>query len=279
VGTSPYILKDENAGSSAANRFALTRDYVVNPDGVVALQYDATSLRWRVVGPEGIPAGVMLDFGGASAPAGYLLCDGSVITRASQPALFVAIGTTWNTGGEAGTDFRLPNFQRRAAVGSGGAGTATLGNAVGNVGGSETVTLALSETPAHSHGGTTGGQSADHTHSGTTGTVSADHTHSFTTSSDGAHTHDVTVQLSAGGVTGVQGTETGSGAANIANAAVSAGTHQHTGTTGGISANHTHAFTSGGVSVGHTHTIESEGGGGAHNNLGPRAIVTKIIKT
>ena len=31
--------------------------------------------------------------------------------RATYPALFAAIGTTYNTGGEAGTDFRLPDLR------------------------------------------------------------------------------------------------------------------------------------------------------------------------
>lgn len=43
--------------------------------------------------------------------SGWLECDGSVRVRATYPALFAAIGTTYNTGGEAGTDFRLPDLR------------------------------------------------------------------------------------------------------------------------------------------------------------------------
>jgi microcystin-dependent protein len=58
--------------------------------------------------------------------------------------LFAAIGYNW---GGSGANFNVPNFTRRTAVGSGGSGTATLGNAVGNVGGAETHTLTQSELP------------------------------------------------------------------------------------------------------------------------------------
>lgn len=43
--------------------------------------------------------------------AGWLECDGSVKVRATYAALFAAIGTSYNTGGEAGTDFRLPDLR------------------------------------------------------------------------------------------------------------------------------------------------------------------------
>jgi microcystin-dependent protein len=100
----------------------------------------------------GIPTGAMLDFAGASSPSGFLLCDGSVVSQTTFAALFAAIGTFWNTGGEGAGNFRLPNFQRRTAVGSGGTGTGTLGNIVGDTGGAESVTVVQN---AHGHIGTT----------------------------------------------------------------------------------------------------------------------------
>lgn len=39
-----------------------------------------------------------------------LPCDGSVVKRAAWPELFAVIGTSWNTGGEAADEFRLPNI-------------------------------------------------------------------------------------------------------------------------------------------------------------------------
>lgn len=99
-----------------------------------------------ITGNGAVPAGAMFDFGGTSAPTGYLLCDGSSYLRADYADLFTAIGTTW--GAADGTHFNVPNFQRRVSVGSGGSGTGTLGNAVGNTGGAETLTISAANLPA-----------------------------------------------------------------------------------------------------------------------------------
>lgn len=63
------------------------------------------------------PAGKIDIFGGAVAPPGSLFCDGSVVSRAAYADLFAAIGTAFNTGGEAGTDFRLPDLRGRLPLG------------------------------------------------------------------------------------------------------------------------------------------------------------------
>jgi len=46
----------------------------------------------------------------AAAPSGWFYCNGAVKNRTDYPELFVAIGTRWNTSGESGTQFRLPNL-------------------------------------------------------------------------------------------------------------------------------------------------------------------------
>lgn len=98
----------------------------------------------------GESAGMIKDFGGTSAPTGYLVCDGSAVSRATYAALFSAISTTWGAG-DGSTTFNLPNLSRRATVGSGGSGTATLANSVGSIGGAETHALTVDELAAHSH--------------------------------------------------------------------------------------------------------------------------------
>lgn len=50
VGSFDIVLKDEDAGSTAANRFALQADITVPPDGAAILWYDSASSRWRCVG-------------------------------------------------------------------------------------------------------------------------------------------------------------------------------------------------------------------------------------
>lgn len=97
------------------------------------------------------PVGSMLDFAGSSAPSGWLVCNGSVISQTTYASLYAVIGSTWNTGGEGAGNFRLPDFRRRVAVGSGGSGTGTLGNSVGDTGGAETVALSTAEMPSHTH--------------------------------------------------------------------------------------------------------------------------------
>lgn len=49
IGSFNITLKDEDTGSSAANRFALVADLLLQPDQVAMLQYDSTSSRWRAI--------------------------------------------------------------------------------------------------------------------------------------------------------------------------------------------------------------------------------------
>jgi len=102
----------------------------------------------------GVTVGTLIPFSGATIPSGYLECDGSVQLQASYPGLFAAIGTTWNTGGELGTQFRLPSGTGRAFIGAGtytdtvsGAITRTLGQTLG----AEKHVLIGAEHPPHAH--------------------------------------------------------------------------------------------------------------------------------
>lgn len=99
-----------------------------------------------------VPTGAMLDFGGFVAPMGFLLCDGSAVSRTTYASLFATISTIWGPG-DGSTTFNLPDARRRVAMGSGGTGTGVIGNATGNTGGSETHTLTNSEVPTLSDPG------------------------------------------------------------------------------------------------------------------------------
>ena len=62
-----------------------------------------------------MPAGVIVPFAGTTVPAGYLLCDGSAISRTTYADLFAAIGTTYGAG-DGNTTFNLPNCNGRVPI-------------------------------------------------------------------------------------------------------------------------------------------------------------------
>jgi len=72
------------------------------------------------------PAGLIMMYGGAAAPTGWLLCDGASLLRASYSDLFTAIGTTF--GSVDGTHFNVPDMRGIFARGAGTNGTLTNAN-------------------------------------------------------------------------------------------------------------------------------------------------------
>lgn len=178
------------------------------------------------------------------APAGWLICDGSAISRAVYANLFAVISTTYGVG-DGSTTFNIPDLRQRFILGKAAAGTgSTLAGTGGNI---------------------------DHTH------IGGSHSHSI--GSDGAHTHTVNAHTHTGpshnhsGNTGsteppnhghnfnntfTTGTESGVGwtvqlgGAPTANVPVQGHTHSVTvnGNTGGITS-----------SIAHSHSIGSDGTG------------------
>lgn len=78
------------------------------------------------------PTGIVAAFAGAAAPAGWLMCDGSAVSRATYSALFAVIGTTYGAG-NGSTTFNLPDLRGRAVygVGPGTPGVSALGGTEG----------------------------------------------------------------------------------------------------------------------------------------------------
>ncbi|MGB0524236.1 MAG: tail fiber protein [Flammeovirgaceae bacterium] len=58
----------------------------------------------------GVPPGTILPFAGETPPSGYLICDGTQVSRTEYPALFAAIGTAWGNGNGSST-FHLPDLR------------------------------------------------------------------------------------------------------------------------------------------------------------------------
>ena len=64
--------------------------------------------------PAAVPTGMILPFLGTSVPEGYLLCNGSNVSRTTYANLFAVIGTKCGAG-DGSTTFTLPNLHRRFA--------------------------------------------------------------------------------------------------------------------------------------------------------------------
>ena len=124
----------------------------------------------------GVPIGAILPYAGASAPYGYLLCDGSEIERSKYASLYDVIGTTYNgtTALNGVNTFRLPDLRGRFGLGKdnmdnggtvpnstggyvdAGGGTAgrvpdTKAQLLGASAGQSSATLTLTNLPDHEH--------------------------------------------------------------------------------------------------------------------------------
>lgn len=87
-------------------------------------------------------------FGGNFAPLGWAFCDGTLYSISQFEAVYTILGTTF--GGDGRNTFGVPDLRGRVAVGTGqGAGLTPID--LGEVGGTETVTMTTAQMPAHSH--------------------------------------------------------------------------------------------------------------------------------
>jgi microcystin-dependent protein len=92
-----------------------------------------------------MPTGSLLMWPTAVAPTGFLICNGSAVSRSTYANLFAIVGTTFGSG-NGSTTFNLPNYTDRMPIGTG-----TIAANVGDTGGSQTTTLSTSNLPAHTH--------------------------------------------------------------------------------------------------------------------------------
>lgn len=154
-------------------------DYVTISDSeLLAVPYakaadratNATNAENATSADNGTPAGTVISFAGATAPTGYLVCDGQEVSKASYPELYAAIGDLWGTP-QSGTNFKLPDLRGQFLRGQDdGAGvdpdvagrTDIDGNIVGDVIGSyqedmyENHTHTINYQPTRSYGWNSG---------------------------------------------------------------------------------------------------------------------------
>lgn len=248
-----------------------------------------------------LPPGVMWDYGGIVAPSGWLLCDGAIYTRSLFTGLFTAIGTSFGNGTGSGTDFTVPDFRGRSAVGTGTGlfASSFLPGAVNT--GTNQITVASN---IHLY---TNSDIVTYTTTGTTITgltpgnpyfiirvsptvvslastlANAQNGVAITLSGTGTGIHTLTVALSARAVGAVGGAETHAmTAAELLSHNHTQNPHTHT-----VSDPGTYSGGGAGAIPGSTNTPSGAttatnnptGGNSSMNLMSPFVVVTKIIKT
>lgn len=168
------------------------------------------------------PSGSIMAFGSTTPPSGWLLCDGTAVSRTTYAALFAVIGTTYGAG-DGSTTFNLPNLKGRAIVGYNSADTDF--DTLGETGGAKTSTPSAHAGSAvgdhsgltNNHSGGSVSNESSHSHNVTGGTggpssvsvadfgaawnpANSDHYHNFNVTSGAGSSHGhTTTQPSAHG--------------------------------------------------------------------------------
>jgi len=105
---------------------------------------------FQSVQPSIFPVGIIQMFAGSVAPSGWLLCDGSLVSRNTYASLFSVIGTLYGSG-DNNTTFALPDCRGRAVIGTGQSSDSNMTNRVlGTKYGLEGSTISASMLPTFS---------------------------------------------------------------------------------------------------------------------------------
>ena len=122
--------------------------------------YEATRYDFdgaNLTGIEGVNTGIVVPWGSASIPSGFLLCDGTSYSTTTYAALFAVIAYTY---GGSGASFLVPDLRDRTICGVSSSNSKALAQAIGantvtptgNIAGSTgATTLTSPQIPSHSH--------------------------------------------------------------------------------------------------------------------------------
>lgn len=186
-----------------------------------------------------LPPGLIAPYGANTAPTGWLLCDGSAVSRSTYAALFAVLSTEFGAG-NGSTTFNVPDLRGRAAVGLDNLGGTAASRITSAIAGLDGTDLGAAGGDQRLHG---------HTHTGPS------HTHTIT---DPTHAHTNLVGGSGSGLTSAVGFGDGANTAtvgtNFSSTGITATNAGGTGNTGST-------------------------GGGSTQNVQPSLIVGYIIKT
>lgn len=119
---------------------------------------DPTSRRLVAGGAEvstQMPVGALIAYGGTTAPADYLLADGSNRSRTTYAALYAVYGTTFGSG-DGATTFGTPDLRGRVIIGRDDMGGSVAGRITASISGIAGTTLGAAggdeRFHAHNHG-------------------------------------------------------------------------------------------------------------------------------
>jgi len=234
---------------------------------------------WQSTAPasSSMPTGALMPYAGATAPTGYLLCDGSSVSSSTYLALHAVISNTY--GGSAYTgagalSFNLPDLRGRLPMGAGtglgqnasgtGAptGTAQTARTRGEWLGEETHLLTTAELASHTHANTVGSSSG--ASNSITGTMNSNTT----------HTHDIRMRADNSIVNGNYVLATSGTSVTYNNTSTG-------GTNGGGAGNGDGKTVS--TNTDHSHNIginnAAAGSGSRHNTIPPVVVLNYLIKT
>jgi microcystin-dependent protein len=194
------------------------------------------------------PTGSVICFAGASAPEGWLLCNGNEVLKNDYLDLFTIIQNTYGNASNADY-FVLPNLQQRMPLGKSNT------NILGDNGGNANITLSTTHLPSHTHTGTT---SSSGTHNHTANDLG--HVHSY---------NDAYFAENGGNGQNVYGTSSGTDGDND---------YIYRTPTPSTSTGYANISIANNGAHTHTFTTDSTGSGTSINIMNPYVVLNYIIK-
>jgi microcystin-dependent protein len=130
AGSPLSVVKDTPSGSQL-----LVGGEVVTGNVIGVTYVSVTGNLHLVTNNNTTPAGQIATYGSTACPAGWLAAQGQAISITTYAALFAALGSNWNIGGEGAGNFRIPDLRGMFVRGTGtnatGSSTGAVGPAVG----------------------------------------------------------------------------------------------------------------------------------------------------